>query len=756
MLNYCSGYGNDYQRPEERTILSITLYVLAVLFVIGLFGTGLSWKVWSLSFTNGKNKSKNSDSLNLLESQSSQSSNALYDLDNLDVLEVIGRGRYGSVCKGILNEQTVAVKIFYSQHKQYYLNEKDVYLLPFMDHHCLPRLLGWQEKLENDGRLMEYQLVLSYAPFGCLQDYLRNHTIDWPTLCKMMLTTTQGLAYLHTEIRKGDQVKPCIAHRDLSSRNVIVKMDGSCMICDFGFAIRISGSNYYVNGTEQHAETCSLQDVGTLRYMAPEILEGAVNLRDCESSMKQIDVYALGLVLWEIASRCSDLYQGIQVPDYKQPFEYEIGSHPTFEQMQVLVTRNKARPLFPDIWKDTNPAIRSLKETIDDCWDHDAEARLTALCVEERLHELPYLWDRYKNGTYNYLGTILPPYRLNSQNLSINNQLNRLRNGSNIYNIMNYTSLSTSDNVGSEKLTNQINRAKLNDNSTSGTDETTVSITNQSEKNVQLSVNAFVDRPKLSLPLQPHQGRNPCLQRNLMIEISEDDNLLEHGLKFNDSKTKNEDMYSDNSNPSDSNALISNDILGRESRSRRIAATPIPYVQNNVGITTIPKQQNVPGNGNKSFSIEKNNDFSENNNPLIRLVNLLKLSNLTSFKKSLKKRNEKSDKNSNDESQPFTFAPNKCNDTNDIKTNLNTQLNAMISSSNITNELTEPKCTQINMVNGSPFTIIINPNDSNMKSEPTLTNMNYLPDHHNLITSNELIECSQTQVKESSLKNPFE
>lgn len=53
--------------------------------------------------------------------------------------------------------------------------------------------------------------------------------------------------------------------------------------------------------------------VGTPRYMAPEVLDGAVNLRDCESSLKQIDVYALGLVLWEIASRCSDLYQGISI-----------------------------------------------------------------------------------------------------------------------------------------------------------------------------------------------------------------------------------------------------------------------------------------------------------------------------------------------------------------------------------------------------------------------------------------------------------
>jgi serine/threonine protein kinase len=51
--------------------------------------------------------------------------------------------------------------------------------------------------------------------------------------------------------------------------------------------------------------------VGTLRYMAPEVLDGAVNLRDCESSLKQIDIYALGLVIWETASRCTDLYQGM-------------------------------------------------------------------------------------------------------------------------------------------------------------------------------------------------------------------------------------------------------------------------------------------------------------------------------------------------------------------------------------------------------------------------------------------------------------
>lgn len=65
--------------------------------------------------------------------------------------------------------------------------------------------------------------------------------------------------------------------------------------------------------------------VGTLRYMAPEVLEGAVNLRDCEAALKQIDIYALGLVLWECAARCHDLYQGLQTPPYMLPFQAEIG-----------------------------------------------------------------------------------------------------------------------------------------------------------------------------------------------------------------------------------------------------------------------------------------------------------------------------------------------------------------------------------------------------------------------------------------------
>lgn len=105
------------------------------------------------------------------------------------------------------------------------------------------------------------------------------------------------------------------------------------------------------------------------------MLEGAVNLRDCESSLKQVDVYAFGLILWELCTRCTDWYpHGQTVPSYSMPYELEIGKKPTYEQMQVLVARHKARPLFPTGWGG-GPAATLAREICEDSWDHDGEAR---------------------------------------------------------------------------------------------------------------------------------------------------------------------------------------------------------------------------------------------------------------------------------------------------------------------------------------------------------------------------------------------
>lgn len=59
---------------------------------------------------------------------------------------------------------------------------------------------------------------------------------------------------LYRSVDFTDKVKPCIAHRDINSRNILIKADGTCCICDLGLAVQISGSKYYSNGEEQHAD----------------------------------------------------------------------------------------------------------------------------------------------------------------------------------------------------------------------------------------------------------------------------------------------------------------------------------------------------------------------------------------------------------------------------------------------------------------------------------------------------------------------
>ncbi|KAF4519107.1 hypothetical protein B566_EDAN010528 [Ephemera danica] len=497
-----------------------------------------------------------------------------------------GQGRYGSVWRGTLRELEVAVKIFPG--------------------HYPPELL----------------LVLSYAPLGCLQDFLRHTTPDWPTFCRMSASISSGLAHLHTDIKKGESAKPCVSHRDLNSRNILVKADLSCCICDLGLAMKISGSKYYCNGEEQRAETKSINDVGTLRYMAPEVLEGAVNLRDCESSLKQIDVYALGLVLWELAVRCPDLYvMALETPPYRLPFEAEIGLHPTFEQMQVLVSRHKARPLLPETWRET-ACVRLLRETIEDCWDQDAEARLTALCVDERLRELPTTWERHR-GTM-YASGVSPTVNLTSSQVSTapanNNNYNNHNNNNNHNGLLHCTL----DNrlhlpeVGPEEpgphQSRHLDKDAMDSTVSEGTVETLVTLSPSEPGPNPMCKNAQLANSQQTMPsaLQPYQGRNPCLERNLM-SLEPEPQLLANGNTLVDLSAMTASATDEVA--AESHSLLAHDSLQHNATTSTALrpATPIPFVQNAVFETDplssnttanggCPKQPNVPGNGRRPTS----------------------------------------------------------------------------------------------------------------------------------------------------------
>lgn len=43
------------------------------------------------------------------------------------------------------------------------------------------------------------------------------------------------------------------------------------------------------------------------------------------------------------------------VPDFRPPFEAELGSSITSEDIQDYVARQKKRPGFPDVWKHNHP-----------------------------------------------------------------------------------------------------------------------------------------------------------------------------------------------------------------------------------------------------------------------------------------------------------------------------------------------------------------------------------------------------------------
>ncbi|AWP13715.1 bone morphogenetic protein receptor type II (serine/threonine kinase) [Scophthalmus maximus] len=368
--------GQQPLRREEMALVALVTVGIAAILIMALF----------LGYRMMKRKQKHTlSALDVMEAGNTESA---VDLDDLKLLELIGRGRYGAVFRGSLGERCVAAKLFSVANWQNFVNECAIYRLPLLQlHDNISRFLTADERTAADGQ-PELLIVMELYPHGCLSQYLSVHTVDWLTCCRMCHGATRGLSFLHTELYRGDQYKPAVAHRDITSRNVLVRPDLSCVLADFGLSMRLTGHRACCPGDD---DTVAISEVGTVRYMAPEVLGGALNLRDCESALKQVDVYALGLVYWESFRRCSDLFPGETVPEYQLAYQAELGNHPSFEEMQILVAREKYRPLFPDTWKENSPVLRSLKETMEDCWDQDAEARLTAQCAEERLAELTLL-----------------------------------------------------------------------------------------------------------------------------------------------------------------------------------------------------------------------------------------------------------------------------------------------------------------------------------------------------------------------------
>ena len=77
----------------------------------------------------------------------------------------------------------------------------------------------------------------------------------------------------------------------------------SAMVFSIPF-IKVSDDQIYTCCYAFFLFVINVNQVGTKRYMAPEILQGSITFK--AEAFIATDVYALGLVMWELLSRCNE------------------------------------------------------------------------------------------------------------------------------------------------------------------------------------------------------------------------------------------------------------------------------------------------------------------------------------------------------------------------------------------------------------------------------------------------------------------
>ncbi|XP_019766937.1 TGF-beta receptor type-1 isoform X2 [Dendroctonus ponderosae] len=288
----------------------------------------------------------------------------------IQLIDIIGQGRFGEVWRGRWRGENVAVKIFSSREERSWFREAEIYQTVMLRHENILGFIAADNK--DNGTWTQLWLITDYHEHGSLFDFLGRNTLDSKNMIRMALSIATGLAHLHMDIM-GTQGKPAIAHRDLKSKNILVKSNVTCAIGDLGLAVRHDVTNDTVDIPLNNR-------VGTKRYMAPEVLDETMNI-DQFDSFKRADVYALGLIFWEIARRCN---VGGIFDDYQLPFYDAVPPDPTIEEMRRVVCFDRQRPNIQNRWQSC-PALHVMSKLMKECWYHNATARLTALRIKKTL-----------------------------------------------------------------------------------------------------------------------------------------------------------------------------------------------------------------------------------------------------------------------------------------------------------------------------------------------------------------------------------
>ncbi|XP_061623111.1 bone morphogenetic protein receptor type-1B-like [Phyllopteryx taeniolatus] len=291
----------------------------------------------------------------------------------IQMVKQIGKGRYGEVWMGRWRGEKVAVKVFFTTEEASWFRETEIYQTVLMRHE---NILGFiAADIKGTGSWTQLYLITDYHESGSLYDYLKSTTLDCKAMLRLAYSSVSGLCHLHTEIF-GTQGKPAIAHRDLKSKNILVKRNGACCIADLGLAVK------FISDTNE-VDIPPNTRVGTKRYMPPEVLDESLNRSHFQSYI-MADMYSFGLILWEIGRRC--LSGGI-LEEYQLPYHDLVPTDPSYEDMREVVCVKRLRPSFPNRWT-SDECLRQMGKLMTECWAHNPACRLTALRVKKTLSKM--------------------------------------------------------------------------------------------------------------------------------------------------------------------------------------------------------------------------------------------------------------------------------------------------------------------------------------------------------------------------------
>ena len=201
-----------------------------------------------------------------------------------------------------------------------------------------PHVARTEELGEHDG---EYFLVVEYVDGCALSELLRvlqkrGRALAPSLAVWIAMQIAAGLHAAH-ETTHADGTGLGIVHRDVSPQNVLLAFRGHVKVIDFGVAKAFAGA-------EASRET-SLH--GKLAYMSPEHAKA-------ETVDRRSDVYALGIVLWEMltmrrlfeAPNDFALLDRVRAPRVPAPSTFVAGISPALEAavMRALSADPAARP----------------------------------------------------------------------------------------------------------------------------------------------------------------------------------------------------------------------------------------------------------------------------------------------------------------------------------------------------------------------------------------------------------------------------